>query len=301
MRKVASTITSRRAREGTVRALIGSDLPAAIRLLSANPIENVFVASRVRAAGIEQANSGRPVWGYERGGLLQAMCHAGSNLVPVNADEQALDAWTAFAGPDRMCASIIGSSHVALDLWSKLSERWGGAWSQVRDVRPHQPVMAISAPPAIPADRRLGRVTLDQWDAYTEAAADAVHRGDRRLTGAGQSRGIPLLRPPARFRRVARSASLTVTGCFSKPISAPCRARCARCREYGWNPSCVAWGLAAPAMAAVVQLARNLVPTVSLYVNDYNLPARSDLLRQAGFTEIGEFATNGHLPSYGCG
>jgi len=66
----------------------------------------------------------------------------------VNADEHALDAWTEFAGADRMCASIIGPSRVALDLWAKLSERWGGAWSQVRDVRPHQPVMSISTPPA---------------------------------------------------------------------------------------------------------------------------------------------------------
>src|SRR6187431_3307981 len=98
---------------GSVRVLGRSDLAAAIRVLSTNPVENVFVASRVRAAGLEQANLGCPVWGYERGGLLRALCHAGSNLVPVNADEQALNAWTEFAGPDRMCASIIGPSDVA--------------------------------------------------------------------------------------------------------------------------------------------------------------------------------------------
>ena len=43
-------------------------------------------------------------------------------------------------------------------------------------------------------------------------------------------------------------------------------------------------------MAAVVQLARTVVPTVSLYVNDYNLPARATYTR-VGFTEVGEFAT----------
>src|SRR4029450_13726955 len=105
MRKVASTITTRRTREGSVRVLGRSDLPAAIGLLSANPIENVFVASRVRAAGLEQASLGCPVWGDERGGLLRALCHAGSNMVPVNAEEEALDAWAEFAGPQRMCAS----------------------------------------------------------------------------------------------------------------------------------------------------------------------------------------------------
>ena len=49
-------------------------------------------------------------------------------------------------------------------------------------------------------------------------------------------------------------------------------------------------GLAAPAMATVVSLARRIVPTVSLYVNDYNLPARATY-RRVGFTEVGEFAT----------
>ena len=67
MRKVAGTIASRWARDGSVRVLNRSDLPAAIRLLSANPIENVFVA-RVRAAGLEQTSLGCPVWGYQRGG-----------------------------------------------------------------------------------------------------------------------------------------------------------------------------------------------------------------------------------------
>ena len=43
-------------------------------------------------------------------------------------------------------------------------------------------------------------------------------------------------------------------------------------------------------MAAVVEhaLAR-IAPVVTLYVNDYNLPARS--YRRVGFRQIGEFAT----------
>jgi predicted GNAT family acetyltransferase len=32
------------------------------------------------------------------------------------------------------------------------------------------------------------------------------------------------------------------------------------------------------------------VPTVSLYVNDYNLPARATYAK-VGFTQVGEFAT----------
>jgi predicted GNAT family acetyltransferase len=209
--------------------------------------------------------------------------------VPVNADEHALDAWTEFAGPDRMCASIIGPSQIALDLWSRLSERWGGAWSEVRDVRPHQPVMAISSPPAIPVDRRVRRVTLDQWDAYTEAAVKMYTeeigvspvQGNpagyrfyvRQLISSGRAFGI------FDGNRVLFKADLgSVSGLV--------------CQVQGvWlEPELRGQGLAAPAMAAVVQLARTVVPTVSLYVNDYNLPARATYAR-VGFTEVGEFAT----------
>ena len=64
------------------------------------------------------------------------------------------------------------------------------------------------------------------------------------------------------------------------------------CQVQGvWlDPALRGRGLAAPAMAAVVRLARTVAPTVSLYVNDYNLPARATYLR-VGFTDVGEFAT----------
>ena len=198
--------------------------------------------------------------------------------MPVNADEDALEAWTEFAGPERMCASIIGPSHVALELWNRLSERWGAGWSEVRDVRPHQPVIAISSPPAIPIDRRVRRVTLDQWDAYTEAAVKMYTeeigvspvQGNpagyrfyvRQLITSGRAFGI------FEGDRVLFKADL---GSVSGSV----------CQVQGvWlEPELRGRGLAAPAMAAVVQLARTVVPTVSLYVNDYNLPARATYAR----------------------
>jgi uncharacterized protein len=274
---------------GPVRVLNRSDLPAAIRILSTRPVENVFVASRVRSAGLEQASLGCPVWGYERDGTLRALCHAGSNLVPVNADEDAIEAWAEFAGPQRMCASIIGPSAVALALWRRLGDRWGASWAETRNVRPRQPVMAITGPPLVKPDPRVRRVTLDQWDAYTDAAVKmyteeigvSPMQGNsagyrfyvRQLITSGRAFGI------FEGRRVIFKADL---GSVSASV----------CQVQGvWlEPELRGRGLAAPAMAAVVQLARSVVPTVSLYVNDYNLAARATYVR-VGFKQVGEFAT----------
>ena len=50
-------------------------------------------------------------------------------------------------------------------------------------------------------------------------------------------------------------------------------------------------GLSVSGTAAVVELAqRDVAPVVSLYVNDYNEPARRSYLR-VGFTEVGAFTS----------
>jgi predicted GNAT family acetyltransferase len=285
----AHPTVSSRVDAGSVRILNRADLPSAIRVLSTRPVENVFVAARVRAAGLEQASLGCPVWGYERDGALRALCHAGSNLVPVNADSGAIEAWTEFAGPKRTCASIIGPSATALELWQRLGQRWGSSWTEVRDVRPRQPVMSIDTEPAITPDPRVRRVGLEEWDPYTDAAV-------RMYT---EEVGVsPVQGNPAGYRFYVRQ--LITSGrafgifeggkaIFKADLGSVSGSVC-QVQGVWLEPELRGRGLAAPAMAAVVQLARSIVPTVSLYVNDYNLPARATY-RKVGFAEVGEFAT----------
>ena len=56
------------------------------------------------------------------------------------------------------------------------------------------------------------------------------------------------------------------------------------------EPSRRGEGLAAPAMATVVDLARSIAPVVTLYVNSFNAPARAAYQR-VGFRTIATFAT----------
>jgi len=58
MTEAAGRTETRLRDDGTVRVLGRDDLPAAVRILSQRPVENVFVASRVRAAGLDPASLG---------------------------------------------------------------------------------------------------------------------------------------------------------------------------------------------------------------------------------------------------
>ena len=272
-----------------VRVLHRADLADAVRILSINPVENVFVAARIRAAGIEHASLGCPMWGFERGGVLRSICHAGSNLVPVNADSEAVAAYAEFAGQHRMCSSIIGPSAIALELWQRLTERWGATWSNVREVRPHQPVMVIDTEPSIAHNPQVRRVTLQHWDAYYQAAV-------RMYT---EEVGVsPLQGTPAGYRFYVRQliTSGRAFGIFDgervifKADLGSVSASVSQVQGVWLDPELRGRGLAPPAMAAVVRLARTVTPTVSLYVNDFNRTARATYSR-VGFRTVGEFAT----------
>ncbi|HEY9293335.1 MAG TPA: GNAT family N-acetyltransferase [Microlunatus sp.] len=272
-----------------VRVLTGADTDVAVRLLASSPIDNVFVASRVRNAGLEARDLGCPIWGYEEDGRLRSMCHAGSNLVPVNATPAAVAAFAEYAGPRRMCSSIIGPSTVAMDLWQQLSRLWGSVWSQTREVRAHQPVLAIDTDPVIAPDLRVRPITIQHWDSYYQSAV-------RMYT---EEVGVsPLQGNPAGYRYYVRQ--LITSGrafgvlegdrvIFKADLGSVSRG-VTQVQGVWLDPEFRGRGLAPAMMAAVVQLARRVAPVVSLYVNDFNAPARATYQR-VGFRQTGEFCT----------
>ncbi|HTC70217.1 MAG TPA: DUF4081 domain-containing protein, partial [Acidothermaceae bacterium] len=130
-------------------------------LLDRDPVANVFVSSRVDGAGLDPWRLGAEVWGYMAGGRVAALCYAGANLVPVGAS---VDACRGFAEKarrqGRRCSSIVGPADQVGMLWSLLESAWGPP----RDVRPHQPLLAISDPPTIAPDPLVRRVRPDELE-----------------------------------------------------------------------------------------------------------------------------------------
>lgn len=285
----ASTVTGRSGHAGTVRVLNSGDLAAAVRILSARPVDNVFVASRVRGAGLDPNSLGCPMWGYERDGVLRSLCHAGSNLVPVGADQDAVEAYVEFAGPQRMCSSIIGPAETALSLWRGLSDRWGQSWATVREVRPHQPVLAIDSAPHVTPNPHVRPVTLAEWEPYSEAAIKMYTEEVGVSPVQGNSAGYrfyvrQLISAGRAFGWIENGRVLFKADLGSVSATA------SQVQGVWLDPEFRGRGLAPAAMAAVVQQARAVAPVVSLYVNDFNHAARATY-RRVGFRQVSEFAT----------
>lgn len=274
---------------GSVRVLGADDLTDVIRILSVRPYENVFVASRIRAGGIDPFTLGCEIWGYEVAGELRAILHNGANLVPINADAPALDAFADALGPLRRCASIVGRSEQSIGLWRRLCRRWPEVWDSPREVRAHQPLMAISGPPTVAGDPRVRRITMRDVASYFDAAVAMYTEevGVSPLDGTNGYRWyVERLIEQRRAMGIVDESGQVI---FKSDVGS---ATSAACQVAGvWlHPAYRGRGLSIPAMAQVVALCREDWQTVTLYVNDFNTRARA-LYRSVGFREIGELAT----------
>jgi uncharacterized protein len=271
-----------------LRVLDDRDMAAALEMLNQDPIGNVFVISRVEAAGLDPSRLGAQMWGYCRDGDLVALCYAGANLVPVGNDPEALDTFARHAlAQGRRCSSIVGPADAVGVMWKLLSQSWGPA----REARLRQPLMVTTAPPLAAPDTSVRRVRLDEVDVllpasiamFTEEVGISPVGGDggalyrtrvRELVAAGRS-----------FARIDDGRIV-----FKAEVGAVTRSAC-QVQGVWVDPSVRGRGLSVAGMAAVVAAClRDVAPAVSLYVNDFNAPARRAYER-VGFVQVGAFAS----------
>ena len=275
-----------RQRPEAARLLYDRDRAAALAVCGIDPVANVFVASRIQALGLEPGRLGAQLWGFDQDGQLTSLCYAGANLVPVQATPAAVAAFAERAlRQGRRCSSLVGPSAALAELWGYLRPHWGPP----RDVRASQPLMAIDGPAQIAADPGVRRVRSDEIDVLLPAciAMFTEEVGVSPLIGDGgaayRARVAELIRAGRAFARIKDGRVI-----FKAEVGA---ATSQACQVQGvWvRPEFRGRGLAAPGMAAVVTEARRAIaPVVSLYVNDFNAPARAAYQR-TGFRQVGEF------------
>lgn len=251
-----------------------------------DPVTNVFVAARIRSGGLDPVGLGAQIWGYYESGKLVSACYAGANLVPVEAVPAAIEAFAERARlQGRRCSSIAGPADAVRDLWEHLAP----FWERPREIRVSQPLMAISGSPLVALDPLVRQVRRDEIGVLLPASI-AMFTEEVGVSPIGADGGAMYRARVTELVATGRSFARIENGkvVFKAEVGAVTPAAC-QVQGVWVPPELRNRGHAAHGMAAVVELARHaLAPVVSLYVNDFNAPARAAYQR-VGFTQVGTF------------
>lgn len=271
-----------------VRVLDSTDLDAFLALAAQDPVVNVFADHRARTTNLEPRWLGGEVWGRFAGGDLVAACHVGANLVPVQCTPDDARAFGERAlARTRTVSTVVGPHDAVEALWQTVS----GSWGRPRELRWQQPHLEISGAPLVEPDpevRRTTRTDIEQLypacvAMYTEEVGVSPEAGGgAELYRARVSQLISRGWSFARFDE-GRLVFKAEVACASP--------RAAQIQGVYVPPDRRGQGLAVAGMAAVVRhVQTHIAPVVSLYVNDWNLPARRAYER-VGFTRSAMFST----------
>ena len=271
-----------------VRVLESTDLGAFLSLTGQDPVVNVFADHRARTTNLEPRWLGGEVWGRFAGGELVAACHVGANLVPVQCTPDDARAFAERAlARSRSVSTVVGPHEAVEPFWQTVSASWG----RPRELRWKQPHLEISGSPQVEADpevRRTTRADLDELypacvAMYTEEVGVSPEAGGgAELYRARVSQLISRGWSFARFDK-GRLVFKAEVACASP--------QAAQIQGVYVPPDRRGQGIAVAGMAAVVEHVRqHVAPVVSLYVNDWNVPARRAYER-VGFTQSATFST----------
>jgi GNAT superfamily N-acetyltransferase len=271
-----------------IRPLGPADLSAFLELTGRDPVVNVFADHRARTTSLDPRWLGGEVWGRWVGGDLTAACHVGANLVPINATPDDARAFGERAlARGRTVSTIVGLAEPVRALWDTVAASWG----RPREQRWVQPHLVIDHDPRVAADPQVRRSTRADFDAlypacvamYTEEVGVSPEAG-----GGGdlyRARVLQLISRGWSFVRIeeGRVVFKAEVACAS-PYAA-------QIQGVYVVPDRRGEGLATRGMAAVVEtVRREIARSVSLYVNDWNAPARVAYER-VGFRQTATFAT----------
>ncbi|KUH99097.1 GNAT family N-acetyltransferase [Mycobacterium sp. IS-3022] len=267
------------------RVSVVRDVGAVMRVLDEDPVGSCMVACRVAEHGVEPSAIGGELWTRRR--PTESLCYAGANLIPLRGTPTDLHAFAEKAmSTARRCSSLVGRAELVMPMWHRLEPAWGTA----RDVREHQPLMALSTPPQCVVDPAVRQVRADELDAYLVASIDMFIGEvgiDPRLGdgGRGYRRRVAGLiaagRAWARFER-GEVVFKAEVGSQSPAVG--------QIQGVWVHPDWRGRGLGTAGTATLASAVVRSGRTASLYVNDFNTVARATYDR-VGFRQVGTFAT----------
>lgn len=269
------------------RVLDEGDRPVVQRLLDTDPVGHCFVASRVDA-GVLRADGAGELWGYPAH-APRSLLHVGANVFPVNADDEALDAFALDLGRWRSFVALVGPVPAAFGLWNRLVDAWPEVYDRARVVRARQLLMSCAEPSGVEPDPRVRLASASDFASYLQAAAHMYRE---------ELEEDPLATNPGSYRAHVRSLverglayAIVEDGrvIFKADLGAV-SARVAQVQGVWVRPDLRGRGVSAPAMAAVTTAIIEQGRVASLYVNDFNAPAIASY-RRVGYEVVGELAS----------
>lgn len=271
-----------------VRPLGPTDVESFCALAERDPVVNVFVLHRAQLTRLEPRWLGGEMWGrFDRGELVSA-CHVGANLVPVEATEDDARAFAERAlSRGRTVSTIVGPQEPVRTMWDCLSEAWG----RPRELRWDQPHLEIRSDPAVEPDPAVRR-TRPSDAALVYPACVAMYTEEVGVSPeAGGGGDLYRTRVNQLISRGWSFARIEHDQVVFKAEVAFLTDQVAQVQGVWVHPSRRGQGLSVGGMSAVVRAIRHdLAPTVSLYVNQWNEPARR-AYATVGFEQTATFAT----------
>lgn len=268
------TITHPALRHAGRVALLGErDRPELECLLGTDPIVNAVISARIEdCRSLAPARLGGALLGVRGPDGLLGAAYNGGNLLPIEGN---LATWESLArsiadGP-RLCTSIVGRADAVAAMWDILGRTWGPA----RDVRPAQPLLLLDSAVEIAGDESIRLAGLDDVDRYVAASAAMFTEelGMSPHLGPGGTGYRTRVSNLIKARRAFASFDFRGQVLFKADIGAVSTHTC-QIQGVWVRPDIRKRGIATAALATVFRHALTLAPTVSLYVNDFNAPAR---------------------------
>ncbi|MDT0183836.1 GNAT family N-acetyltransferase [Microbacterium sp. ARD31] len=273
-----------------VRVLGPADRDRFIALAEQDPVVNVFADYRARLTNLDERWLGGQVWGRFVGDDLVAGCHLGANLVPVQCTPDDVVAFADAALRRRSTVgTIVGPHDVVASLWDALEPRW----QRPREFRARQPHLEMRRVPDVPGHPDV-RVTTPRDLEQLYPACVAMYTEEVGVSPESDAGGGDLYR--ARVQQLIgrgwSMASFDDDGVVFKAEVACLTPYAAQVQGVWVRPDRRGQGLATSGMAAVVAhvIGSGMAPVVSLYVNEWNAPARATYAR-VGFEQTATFAT----------
>jgi len=272
-----------------VRPLGRADRAAVLAFVEADPVRDTFIASRVLHDAVLGVAGWGPLWGaFDAGGRLTGVLHLGPNLVPAVARDDALTALASVATGPAPTRMLVGERGAVERLWDLVA----ATYPPPREVRERQFVYRVTTDDLrVPDDAAAASVATRADEEEVLAASAAMH-----LEEMGED---PMNTDPAGYRRRVRALidrGWTFVhregGRLAFKMDIGCAATStAQIQGVYTPPAFRRRGVGTAGMAACCVLALRQYPVLSLYVNDFNVPAVS-LYERLGFRRMPyDFAT----------